>query len=47
MTGTPRVLVFDTANAEGMAFIVERFGYSAKHVSTMHELADRGYNVQI
>src|SRR6476620_11277009 len=34
----PNILVFDSANAEGMAFIVERFGYKAKHVSTMHEL---------
>jgi CheY-like chemotaxis protein len=38
MTGQQRILVFDTANAEGMAFIVARFGYSAKHVSTMQEL---------
>jgi CheY-like chemotaxis protein len=38
VTPQPKILVFDSANAEGMAFIVERFGYSAKHVSTMQEL---------
>ena len=38
MTCEPRILIFDSTSAKGMAFLLGRLGYSAKHVSTMHGL---------
>lgn len=38
MTGQQKILVYDRDNAEGMAFLLERLGYSTRPVSTVHEL---------
>jgi CheY-like chemotaxis protein len=38
MTLKSKILVYDRDNAEGMAFLLSCFGYSARHVSTMHGL---------